>query len=910
MNKIFRGLKCADSKNIRSQRFHYYTVYTILFVPVAFMCFFGFLLDGKSLIWKVDGLNQHYSALVYLGKYLRSIISTLLSTGKLSIPLWDANIGYGSDILSTLNYYVIGDPLNLLSVFVPEALTEYLYEFLIFLRIYLAGIAFSAYCRMMKKGRFATLCGTFAYAFCAFSLYTAGRHPFFINPMIYLPLLLIGIEKIFAGKKPYFFIGMVCISGISNFYFFYMLSILIFLYAVIRFFNMYQKHRVKNFFICLRNFSGYYLTGVLLACVVFLPNALALLSSERFQVKRAFQLFYDSNYYKELPFNLLSYKMITNWTLFGCAAIVIPAILLLFMEWKKHKDLVISFLILSSFFLSPVVGRVMNGFSYVSNRWSWGYCFLLAFILTTMLPDLLHLKKKQLALLSSLIAVYLAAYLLISAKSGIDLSLIPSWVVLLITIVVLAGISVLGRKGGISGKRFKIYSYFAVFAVTITSIVLYGNMNYFPRNHNWDVYVTKGTAYDQVVNSQSGAAKMIGDREFNRFEILDQESDTPANNMAMINGVSGTSFYLSQSDSNVYRALSENANRFNHSFSYKSLDNRVMLGTLSNVRYEIVEKGQADNIFYGYEPYENENTSGLNYQIYKNKYSLPFGYTYSGYIPREEFEKLSPLKRQEAMMQGAVLDRERTDFNKADLKLTECELPFRMKCSKNVSFKNGVFEVKKPDSVTIEFKGVDAAETYLYFESLLYHGKGEGNSMASVSVKANGVKKFIYLLTPGRRYFEGVRDHAVNLGYHEKALTSIKIKFKNRGKYSFKDLKVLCQPMNEYIGHVDSLKENYLKNTEFAANKITGTIELGSDKLLCLTIPFSKGWSAYVDGKKTEILCTNTMYSGILLNKGSHFIELRYFTPGLKAGLLCSLLGVIFLILMKMGRYNRFKYKK
>ena len=50
-----------------------------------------------------------------------------------------------------------------------------------------------------------------------------------------------------------------------------------------------------------------------------------------------------------------------------------------------------------------------------------------------------------------------------------------------------------------------------------------------------------------------------------------------------------------------------------------------------------------------------------------------------------------------------------------------------------------------------------------------------------------------------------------------------------------------------------------------------------------------------MDGKKAEILRTNTMYSGIVLNKGKHVVELRYFTPGLKAGLLCTLMGVVFL---------------
>ena len=47
--------------------------------------------------------------------------------------MWDMNIGYGSDILTTLHYYVIGDPLTLLSVFVPADKTEVLYEVLIFL---------------------------------------------------------------------------------------------------------------------------------------------------------------------------------------------------------------------------------------------------------------------------------------------------------------------------------------------------------------------------------------------------------------------------------------------------------------------------------------------------------------------------------------------------------------------------------------------------------------------------------------------------------------------------------------------------------------------------------------------------------------------------------------------------------
>ena len=79
-----------------------------------------------------------------------NVLQTLMTEHNLSLPMWDMHIGYGSDILTTLHYYVIGDPLTLLSVFVPEKDTEILYELLIFLRIYLSGITFSIYCFYRK----------------------------------------------------------------------------------------------------------------------------------------------------------------------------------------------------------------------------------------------------------------------------------------------------------------------------------------------------------------------------------------------------------------------------------------------------------------------------------------------------------------------------------------------------------------------------------------------------------------------------------------------------------------------------------------------------------------------------------------------------------------------------------------
>ena len=111
----------------------FYLLYTIAFAGIALFLYMRFYLNGKSLIWSHDGVPQHLNSLAYYGRYLRKILHTLFIEHKLSIPMWDLNIGYGSDILTTLHYYVIGDPLTLLSVFFKSSQTEFLYEFLIFL---------------------------------------------------------------------------------------------------------------------------------------------------------------------------------------------------------------------------------------------------------------------------------------------------------------------------------------------------------------------------------------------------------------------------------------------------------------------------------------------------------------------------------------------------------------------------------------------------------------------------------------------------------------------------------------------------------------------------------------------------------------------------------------------------------
>ena len=369
----------------------FYILYTLAFALISGFIFYQFSHNGKSLVWSHDGIPQHLNSLAYYGRYLREILHRIFIEHKLSVPMWDMNIGYGSDILTTLHYYVIGDPLTLLSVFVPADKTEILYEVLIFLRIYLAGISFSIYCFYHKNPKQATFMGTLIYIFAGWTIYAAMKHPYFSNPMIYLPLVLMGIDKIYKKEKPWLFIWATAISAMSNFYFFYMICIFMLLYAAFRYFGIFQKRSVRDVLQWFAKFVGYYGVALMIAAVIFLPVVMTLFGTERFQVENYVPLLYDKIYYEKYLGDLIGENMI-QWGVAGYSAVAMAGVFVLFSRKRKYLDLKLGFIMLNLFLLIPFAGHVLNGFSYVSNRWIWVYGMMIAYIFVKAYPELFTLK--------------------------------------------------------------------------------------------------------------------------------------------------------------------------------------------------------------------------------------------------------------------------------------------------------------------------------------------------------------------------------------------------------------------------------------------------------------------------------------------------------------------------------------
>lgn len=78
---------------------------------------------------------------------------------------------------------------------------------------------------------------------------------------------------------------------------------------------------------------------------------------------------------------------------------------------------------------------------------------------------------------------------------------------------------------------------------------------------------------------------------------------------------------------------------------------------------------------------------------------------------------------------------------------------------------------------------------------------------------------------------------------------------------------------------------------------VLGSVNLLSNGILYLAIPYDQGFSAKVDGKDVPVLNVSDGFVGLELTTGKHSIELDYLTPLLKIGLIISGLTLLTIII-------------
>ncbi len=825
----------------------YYAAGALIFLLVIKLLVF---LDGKVLVWLYDGASQYLSSLTYYSEYLKEIISGIFH-GNLSIPSWDLSIGEGSDIISTFHYYCIGDPFAFLCVFFPKELMYLCYEFTVLLRVFLSGFSFMFFVNKYDGGKLRekasdiqVALGAMLYAFSCWTLMVMGRHSFFLNPTVFLPLILAGAELIISRKKPGVMMFAVCITSLSNLYFFYMVAMITVVYVAVRIILLYGR-RIKEMLTTLALIAAEAVIGVLLSGILFLPVAKVFISDSRISNGSNIGLFYRSEYYSTLPKALITGDW-SYYRLFGLGAIGIIIIYLICV--RSRSKLLKIFLALSVLFLVfPVFGAVFNGFAYSSNRWCFAFPLITGIGLIVVWDDLLALRKADAVILSVAVAASCIYMTVIKDIKGI--------------VITALGLAIIAACLFIKNRadKAKVASFLIVISL-LSGIVIY----FIP-------YMVQLSPPDWLNLYYYGSeASYIAAGDDTR--PVRYSGNILTENTSPLAGISSTQFYWSNANSYVGEFRTDIASDEYRLYYYTGYDSSYILLNLSGCRYYALAGRRTDALPYGYEVIDHMD---IGYDIMKSSINTGLVYSYDKAVGKDEWDRMTPVDRQMLISEYLVLSDSASTGMKADTASTEV----------NASL------TKEDGGVTVaEFEGKPGSETYVTISN----------------IRTELVDEFIYFFVylpetdetfamdyyTQSNWYNGRDEFVINLGWHDKPLHKAVITIRDNPPCTC-DYKISCID-------VEKAGEDLRERFDHAPQKIDvegrGSVisfDVNSrGEYYVLAVPYAKGWKAYVDGKETEVIRANIQYMAVNVPEGDHNVRFAY-TGDTGKGAVMSLAGII-----------------
>lgn len=874
-------------------------MYSLLFVLMMFAIFgYYFLVANASFIWTTDGYTQHY---LLFRDYLEKLRAFFMGEG---FPLWDWTIGMGADVIQSYGYYVIGDPFVYLGLLFPESMTELAFHLLIFLRIWAVGGSFLLFARKMNFSHYSGLTGAILYAFANYGIFNLSRHPFFILAMIWFPLLCLGIEKILRNESSTVFTVAVALSAFSNFYFFYKLTILIFLYALMRYFIVYKSVTSQSLFKLFIRATVAYLLGVMISAVLFLPMVYGFLNSSRTPGGIEINMWiYPLEYYLAL-FDHTVVPGSYFWTIGGFSLLSFIALVSLKSK-PSLRFIKIVLAILFILLLFPFFGSLMNGMSGPYNRFSFVFAFYMSLAGAYLIDHLDEFKTAGktrsliLLVIYSLVAVssfffpdHLTAYMVIPVIIGWSF-----WIVLF-------------------SERFKGYSKkkWMILSLVVLNMVLNGIGYYYPFGGNMISkvldYGTVETKYEQALGGLEKETS-VENQDVSRVGVTSQ--DNRIRNQFIYLNTMGLNSYLSVSNGNV----SEFARAVETS-PYQTIqplrggvDDRSGLNHFLGIKTIIAKAGDKAYLPYGYEMVESVNNDS-NFVMAETEYDYPFAYAMDNGMSRSAFMELNALEREATLANNLILEDE--VFQESTISLEDSptqieEIPYQLKISDETPADvQGNTYTTESDQLELELtidqpEQLAGSELYVRLDGLNYNPIEENillRQPTSYTLNAvyDDIEKNVY--QADRYSFSSYfprESMLINLGYIEPESTiedQITLNFSRYGQYTIDSIELFAKPIDEsaIAEAAETRNENALTLTTFDDQRIEGDVEAVENEWLVTTIPFSEGWKAEVNGESVETVKANIGFIGLSLNEGENKVTFTYQTPYLLAGSLISLLGI------------------
>ena len=881
-------------------------LYSCLFLIVFYAAFSALLLGGKNFVCVFDGHETFFQGYIYNGIWVRQVISNFFR-GDFSIPLYDFSKGWGSRIIESGF-----DPIDfLVTPFFDMAHAEAMYLLLIILKLYLAGLSFLYLCQYFKKDRIESLTGCFVYLFSGYMVYAGLAFPSYIAPMIHLPLLIVGAEKVMRKQKSFGFVFTVMYSALFGYYHFYINTILIGIYCIVRLFAIYPKgKRLRALPGRLGSGIGKWLLGLGLSAFFMLPTILSFGSSARsgysnISISNSFLIHWNVFWQRLVALIAPIRNFIWDWGLDfpAYAAIFLICAVVIFSAGKKQKFTQKWLLVIGLFMLfCPWCGLVMNGFQYPCNRWSYGLALLAGFLVTDTIPDLFQINRTQKIAVFISVTTY-GCIGLYSANIRKEVFASVGTAFLVATLLI-----ILCCSGSETAQKLR-----KPLCLCLVCLNVVANTMFFVSSESmgWiKRFSPRKADARQIINAVESEPRLSS----YGYEVGDGRIDST--NLLYLNSIvynqPATSIYSSLINGNIveFRDATEACGNIQY-FKIRSSDQRTILNTLLSVDQQYELDGYTKYVPYGYK-YCGKTQRGYN--VYQNEYSLGWGYTYDQSVSYNAVSGLNGIGVQEIMMRSVILDQDKQISN-GTIETENVQIPYTYQC-KGCKWENGILNNFGDGVIELNANLQKGTEYYIRINGFNIDDYGKKTFTINTSssfdfyVESGGVTKKARAMAPSYPWYYGRENYLFCLGCLDKDRNSVKFRIPAMGTFKLDSIELYALPLVHYPEHAEKLRQDSLKNVVLGTNELSGTIDITGNKILCVTVPYEDGWTAYVDGQETEILRANYAFMGLNLSEGHHEIVLKYRIPYATEGMIVSLVSLCITVIILVVTKKNTSQKK
>ena len=917
----------------------YTAVYAVLFAVGWMPALCVLAACGKSFFWSFDGLSQQYVWFVYTGQWLRDAASALLAGRPGDIELWSMDMGFGADTIPTVAFQAI-NPFYAVSALVSEAWAEYAFEASMLLQVFCAGLAFTAWCLPHGVARPHALVGALVYVFAGNMVAVFHQPGFLFAPLVF-PLVLRGVDRVFEGRGPGPYVGLLAWSLAYSFYDSYMMLLLAVPYCLLVFFGRVDASGPRAGKACrlarwVLVFVGYTLLAIAIAGVLFVPQAMSLAGAGRLELERSGEVLYEPAYYVNFLMGLTTYTYAGGDAYTGLGVLVVPLLAVLALNARRRLPVLVAFLALTAMALLPLCGRIMNAMAYPTNRWCWAYALCGAYLVARLVPDLLGLGRRGARVVLAVMAVYAAACLALPVSGRAKVVCC----VMLVCVVP----ALLWRRSA-SGRSTALLAACAAAcgAVSFAWHVAPGlggqAANLVDAGGLWDAHAQG--------NPAALVARARAEGSYDEVYRVDRpSSESGVHNSGLVAGYMAPDFYNSIYNDGVDRLWGSLGltDTWGVNIGYGALGSRAALDALLGVRYFCVPADDEDMLPFTFSDAavaaRGTDGAGRDLVLYETDHVVPLASVWETYVTEEEYASVALVDRQAVLLGALVVDdaaaTEGLVHADADDFSSSRDLPWEVMSADGCEVLDGrVVAQREGATVELAFDAPAESEVYAVFEGLRYidplHNPEEAGlpqpagfsaqvrdlarRALTWEVLSGGIHLFadgcgyascVTVLAEDNHMYGGKHDWVCSLGYDGRGgPMTVRLSFDAAGVYAFDSFSVAACSSAGTVERIDEVRDAVATGVELGANRIACTVDADGDALVFFSVAYSEGWSAEVDGEPAEVVRADLGFMAVPVGPGEHEVVLTYRTPWLAEGAALSAAGLAAAAVVRAVRRRR-----